>query len=206
MKKRKNSSSTRPKAGSSACAPASPTISGSRPSSESARSDHPARRRTVDPHPLRADRVAGAAKNAARRYGGAAPCGSKTSTYELNADARHRPAHGRGRNSLPELGGRPGPGNRGAAVEPHGQEDRRKSMSRTDDDARHGGLRPRRARHHALRRAEGLAGLARSQAAGAGGASPPRAASDGGTAERIELADLKERIRKLESLAACVDL
>jgi hypothetical protein len=28
----------------------------------------------------------------------------------------------------------------------------------------------------------------------------------GGTAERIELADLKERIRKLESLAACIDL
>ena len=30
--------------------------------------------------------------------------------------------------------------------------------------------------------------------------------SHGGTAERIELADLKERIRKLESLAACIDL
>jgi hypothetical protein len=28
----------------------------------------------------------------------------------------------------------------------------------------------------------------------------------GGTTERIELADLKERIRKLESLAACIDL
>ena len=27
-----------------------------------------------------------------------------------------------------------------------------------------------------------------------------------GPAERIELADLKERIRKLESLAACIDL
>ena len=27
-----------------------------------------------------------------------------------------------------------------------------------------------------------------------------------GMAERIELADLKERIRKLESLAACIDL
>jgi hypothetical protein len=35
---------------------------------------------------------------------------------------------------------------------------------------------------------------------------PPRAARSGGTAERIELADLKERIRKLESLAACIDL
>jgi hypothetical protein len=34
----------------------------------------------------------------------------------------------------------------------------------------------------------------------------PRAASHGGMAERIELADLKERIRKLESLAACIDL
>lgn len=35
---------------------------------------------------------------------------------------------------------------------------------------------------------------------------PPARASHGGTAERIELADLKERIRKLESLAACIDL
>ncbi|HLL29490.1 MAG TPA: hypothetical protein VK403_00685 [Allosphingosinicella sp.] len=36
---------------------------------------------------------------------------------------------------------------------------------------------------------------------------PPRAAaSQGGMAERIELADLKERIRKLESIAACIDL
>jgi cell division protein FtsB len=33
-----------------------------------------------------------------------------------------------------------------------------------------------------------------------------RPASHGGMAERIELADLKERIRKLESLAACIDL
>jgi hypothetical protein len=31
-------------------------------------------------------------------------------------------------------------------------------------------------------------------------------ASHGGMAERIELADLKERIRKLESIAACIDL
>ena len=31
--------------------------------------------------------------------------------------------------------------------------------------------------------------------------------SDGsGTMERIEMADLKERIRKLESIAACIDL
>ena len=36
------------------------------------------------------------------------------------------------------------------------------------------------------------------------GAEPP--ASHGGMAERIELADLKERIRKLESIAACIDL
>jgi hypothetical protein len=34
----------------------------------------------------------------------------------------------------------------------------------------------------------------------------PRGAGHGGMAERIELADLKERIRKLESLAACIDL
>jgi hypothetical protein len=31
-------------------------------------------------------------------------------------------------------------------------------------------------------------------------------ARGGGMAERIELADLKERIRKLESLASCIDL
>jgi hypothetical protein len=34
----------------------------------------------------------------------------------------------------------------------------------------------------------------------------PAQARSGGMAERIELADLKERIRKLESLAACIDL
>jgi hypothetical protein len=33
-----------------------------------------------------------------------------------------------------------------------------------------------------------------------------RGESHGGMVERIELADLKERIRKLESLAACIDL
>ncbi len=33
-----------------------------------------------------------------------------------------------------------------------------------------------------------------------------RTNNHGGMAERIELADLKERIRKLESLAACIDL
>jgi hypothetical protein len=37
-------------------------------------------------------------------------------------------------------------------------------------------------------------------------AAEPKASSHGGMAERIELADLKERIRKLESLAACIDL
>jgi hypothetical protein len=36
-----------------------------------------------------------------------------------------------------------------------------------------------------------------------GTARPP---SHGGMAERIEVADLKERIRKLESIAACIDL
>jgi len=35
---------------------------------------------------------------------------------------------------------------------------------------------------------------------------PTRIATEGGMAERIEMADLKERIRKLESLAACIDI
>ena len=39
-----------------------------------------------------------------------------------------------------------------------------------------------------------------------GAANPPAQARPTGMAERIELADLKERIRKLESLAACIDL
>jgi hypothetical protein len=34
----------------------------------------------------------------------------------------------------------------------------------------------------------------------------PRMSNGGGMAELIEMADLKERIRKLESIAACVDL
>jgi hypothetical protein len=38
------------------------------------------------------------------------------------------------------------------------------------------------------------------------GAPAPRPANEGGMAELIELADLRERIRKLESIAACVDL
>ena len=33
-----------------------------------------------------------------------------------------------------------------------------------------------------------------------------RLAGHGGTAERIEMADLKERIRKLENIAACIDI
>jgi hypothetical protein len=39
-----------------------------------------------------------------------------------------------------------------------------------------------------------------------GAGNPPSEARTGGMAERIELADLRERIRKLESLAACIDL
>lgn len=34
----------------------------------------------------------------------------------------------------------------------------------------------------------------------------PAQTRNAGPAERIEMADLKERIRKLESLAACIDL
>lgn len=37
-------------------------------------------------------------------------------------------------------------------------------------------------------------------------AAEPKAGSHGGMAERIEMADLKERIRKLENIAACIDL
>ena len=33
-----------------------------------------------------------------------------------------------------------------------------------------------------------------------------RPAAHGGMAERIEMADLKERIRKLENIAACIDI
>jgi hypothetical protein len=39
-----------------------------------------------------------------------------------------------------------------------------------------------------------------------GAAVPATVRRPGGMAERIELADLRERIRKLESLAACIDL
>jgi hypothetical protein len=54
----------------------------------------------------------------------------------------------------------------------------------------------------ALKGWQGWLDLKRLELAGA----EPRAANHGGMAERIELADLKERIRKLESLAACIDL
>jgi hypothetical protein len=39
-----------------------------------------------------------------------------------------------------------------------------------------------------------------------GGGTAARRTGAAGPAERIELADLKERIRKLESLAACIDI
>jgi len=54
----------------------------------------------------------------------------------------------------------------------------------------------------ALKGWQGWLDLKRLELAGA----EARAGSHGGMAERIELADLKERIRKLESLAACIDL
>jgi hypothetical protein len=54
----------------------------------------------------------------------------------------------------------------------------------------------------ALKGWNGWLDLKRLELAGA----QPLASSHGGMAERIELADLKERIRKLESLAACIDL
>ena len=54
----------------------------------------------------------------------------------------------------------------------------------------------------ALRGWQGWLDLKRLELAGG----EARAGGHGGMAERIELADLKERIRKLESLAACIDL
>jgi hypothetical protein len=54
----------------------------------------------------------------------------------------------------------------------------------------------------ALRGWQGWLDLKRLELAGA----ESRPSSHGGMAERIELADLKERIRKLESIAACIDL
>jgi hypothetical protein len=55
----------------------------------------------------------------------------------------------------------------------------------------------------ALRGWQGWLELKRLELAGGAGA---RRSGASGPAERIELADLKERIRKLESLAACIDL
>jgi hypothetical protein len=49
---------------------------------------------------------------------------------------------------------------------------------------------------------QGWLELKRMELTGAGA----RQASEGGMAELIEVADLKERIRKLEKIAACVDL
>ena len=54
-----------------------------------------------------------------------------------------------------------------------------------------------------LRGWQGWLELKRLELGGRGQASEPRT---GGMAERIELADLKERIRNLESLAACIDI
>jgi len=53
----------------------------------------------------------------------------------------------------------------------------------------------------ALKGWHGWLELKRLELTGAHGAGLPV-----GPAERIEMADLKERIRKLESLAACIDL
>lgn len=54
----------------------------------------------------------------------------------------------------------------------------------------------------ALRGWQGWLDLKRLELAGA----EPRGGGHGGMAERIEMADLKERIRKLENIAACIDL
>jgi hypothetical protein len=50
---------------------------------------------------------------------------------------------------------------------------------------------------------QGWLELKRLELTAAGGARPR---TEGGVGEMIEMADLKERIRKLESIAACVDL
>jgi hypothetical protein len=55
----------------------------------------------------------------------------------------------------------------------------------------------------ALRGWQGWLELKRLELEAAGTRQAPRG---GSMTERIELADLKERIRKLESLAACIDL
>ena len=54
-----------------------------------------------------------------------------------------------------------------------------------------------------LRGWQGWLELKRLELGAQGQPSQPRT---GSMAERIEIADLKERIRKLESLAACIDL
>jgi hypothetical protein len=56
----------------------------------------------------------------------------------------------------------------------------------------------------ALRGWHGWLELKRLELTGGGARTPD--ARTGSMAERIELADLKERIRKLESIAACIDL
>ena len=56
-----------------------------------------------------------------------------------------------------------------------------------------------------LRGWQGWLELKRAELTGARAPAEP-AASGGSMAELIEMADLRERIRKLESIAACVDL
>ena len=55
----------------------------------------------------------------------------------------------------------------------------------------------------ALKGWQGWLELKRLELTAAAGA---QARAEGGVGEMIEMADLKERIRKLESIAACVDL
>ena len=64
---------------------------------------------------------------------------------------------------------------------------------------------PRRPRHRHLRGPSGLAGLARGETAGAR-RQRPAASARSPAGDMIEVADLKERVRKLESIAACIDL
>jgi hypothetical protein len=54
----------------------------------------------------------------------------------------------------------------------------------------------------ALKGWQGWLEVKRMELSGAGGAAGD---SPGAAMERIEIADLKERIRKLESIAACID-
>ena len=57
-----------------------------------------------------------------------------------------------------------------------------------------------------LRGWHGWLELKRLELSGAAAPAAERGAATGSMAELIELADLRERIRKLESIAACVDL